>query len=61
MLHSIDQACVVIRRFCGDCCYLETYRPPLEVHLVACGGSQKANVVLCRDDKAAVIDWYYLD
>ena len=45
MVHSIDQAYVVMRRFYGGCSYLDTYQPPREVHLVGCGGIREGE---CR-------------
>jgi hypothetical protein len=61
MLHSIDQAYVVMRRFFGSCRYLNVYEPPREVDLQGCGKIENVTIVLSTGKDGAVIDWGYMD
>jgi len=61
MLHSIDQVYLVMRRFFGDCWYLDNYEPPRQVDLSGCGGIGGANVNLTASGKGAVIARGFMD
>jgi hypothetical protein len=61
MLRSLDQAYVVMRRFFGDCRWLDSYDPAREIVFGSCGGMSGASAILKRETDGIVIDWGYLD
>ena len=61
MLHSLDQAHVVARRFFGDCIYMYGYDPAREIVIGRCGDIGGASVILTRGSQGILIDWGYMD